>query len=69
MELETGGGEEVGHYLAEGVHGIDAGDATSEDEAGDEPDWSYLWHAFLGAAGHAHRILALLEPTAWTGLY
>jgi hypothetical protein len=59
--LEENEREEVGHYLAEGVPSTDAGDATSEEEAGDEPDWSYLWHAFLGAAGHAHRILALLE--------
>ncbi len=59
--LEEDEREEVGHYLAEGVPSTDAGDATSEEEAGDEPDWSYLWHAFLGAAGHAHRILALLE--------
>jgi hypothetical protein len=59
--LEEDEREEVGHYLAEGMHSTDAGDAASEEESGDEPDWSYLWHALLGAAGHAHRILALLE--------
>ena len=56
--LEEDEREEVGHFLAESVHGIDA---ASEEQAGDELDWSYLWHALLGAAGHAHRILALIE--------
>ncbi|MEV6621928.1 hypothetical protein AB0M83_06755 [Amycolatopsis sp. NPDC051106] len=59
--LEEDEREEIGHFLAESVHGTDAGDATSEEQSGDEPDWDYLWHALLGASDHAHRILALLE--------
>ncbi|WP_410675496.1 hypothetical protein [Amycolatopsis sp. cmx-4-68] len=59
--LEDDEREEIGHFLAESVHGIEAAEAASEEQASDEPDWSYLWHALLGASDHAHRILALLE--------
>lgn len=59
--LEDDEREEISHFLAESVHGTDAGDAESEEGSGDEPDWNYLWHALLGASDHARRILALLE--------
>ncbi|OXM61391.1 hypothetical protein [Amycolatopsis vastitatis] len=59
--LEEDERAQIGHFLAESVHGIDEADAAPEEQAGDEPDWSYLWHALLSASDHAHRTLALLE--------